>query len=75
VAERLTKGLEVVIASGEMDKLFFKYFDGVIDTLDLKNRRLFILENPFLLDHPPLEPKDLWFKAHAGKAHAGTLTY
>lgn len=47
-AQRLTSGLHIIVANGELDKLFNEFHGDVIDGLQLRQRRLITLENPLL---------------------------
>jgi hypothetical protein len=46
--ERIEKGLIIAFEDGSLDKLFDKYYKPSIDFLNLKDRKLYMLENPFL---------------------------
>jgi hypothetical protein len=46
--ERIEKGLIIAFEDGSLDKLFDKYYKPSIDFLNLKDRKLYKLENPFL---------------------------
>lgn len=46
--ERIEKGLLIAFKDGSLDKLFDKYYKPSIDFLNLKDRKLYKLENPFL---------------------------
>lgn len=60
LAANLTQGLESLIASGEMDQLFYSHFGGVLKNLAIHKRKLLRLENPFLPREAPLKRKELW---------------
>lgn len=46
--ERIEKGLIIAFKDGSLDELFDKYYKPSIDFLELKDRKLYKLENPFL---------------------------
>lgn len=62
LAKRVQDGMEVIAGNGELDSMFNAEFGGLIKDLNLKNRKLFILDNPFLKHHPSMDNKKLWFK-------------
>ncbi|UOF02524.1 hypothetical protein [Bdellovibrio reynosensis] len=61
LAQRTKEGLEKLIDSGEFDKKFNQYYGKVIDQLNLKKRKLFKVNNPFLPTTVPVDNKKLWF--------------
>ena len=48
LAERIDKGLKLIIANGEHDMLFSDYHGDVAQRLNLQNRNTFTLTNPML---------------------------
>lgn len=48
LAQRMEKGLKMIINNGEYDRLFNYYYGDVAPRLNLRNRRMFTLENPIL---------------------------
>lgn len=46
--ERLEKGIIIAYEDGSLEKLWNKYYKKSIDFVNLKNRKLFKIENPFL---------------------------
>ncbi len=61
-AERVRKGLLAVFKDKALfDALFFKYYSKALHDLQIKKRRLFILDNPLLSPETPLHDKQLWF--------------
>ena len=48
LAERIDKGLKMIIANGEHDTLFSDYHGDVAQRLNLQNRNMFTLKNPML---------------------------
>jgi len=63
LADDIQKGLEVMIASGDFDQLFNRYFSESIERLNLRSRHVFYLDNPFLPKKTPLTKRALWFEA------------
>jgi hypothetical protein len=63
LAKILETGFERAIASGEFDKTFYadKAIQDVMQKANMKNRRLFKIENPLLSKETPLERSELWF--------------
>lgn len=61
LADRIKRGLNVMIKEGSFVKLFYKYNQPIIDRANLKNRRLFKIDNPLLPATAPIERKELWY--------------
>jgi len=61
LAARLNAGLERMAADGSFDALFNKYFGKLLADLNLRQRVVIDLQNPFLPAWVPLGRKDLWF--------------
>lgn len=61
IHQQLTIGLKRAIEDGTFLYLFNKYFEDDIQRANLKNRRLFRLNNPFLPALTPLDDSALWF--------------
>lgn len=61
LGERLTAGLERMAADGSFDALFAKHFGKTLAELNLRQRVVIELENPFLPAWVPLDRKELWF--------------
>jgi membrane-bound lytic murein transglycosylase MltF len=53
LAARVTDGLNQIIRDGTFDRIFHRYYDALLLSLDLRTRRFIRLENPNLL---PWEP-------------------
>ena len=53
LAQRVTKGMKKMIASGVYDKLFQSHFSEQLKALDLKKRLFISIENPYLPTNPP----------------------
>ena len=62
LAVRIEYGLRQLIKSGEMDKIFQEHYGEIIDRLQLNKRRMFILENKYLIPDVPLHDKEMWFR-------------
>lgn len=48
--ERIEKGLKIAYEDGSLDKLFDKYYKPSIEFLNLQDRKLYKIENPYLKD-------------------------
>lgn len=48
LAKRLTKGLNQIIEQGILESVFEKYYKTLMDDLNLRQRELFVLENPLI---------------------------
>ncbi len=60
LAIRIHKGLKIALEDGSFKALFKKHHQALIKKASLDNRRIFLLDNPFL---PPIKesPKILWW--------------
>ena len=63
LAKDLETGFERAIANGEFDKVFYgdKSIQDVLQKANMKNRKVFKLENPLLSKETPVARKELWF--------------
>jgi ABC-type amino acid transport substrate-binding protein len=61
LADRAREGMMSMIADGTYDRIFFTYQQWKIDRLDLKHRRIFKINNPFLGPETPFADKRLWY--------------
>jgi hypothetical protein len=61
LAARAEEGMRKMIEDGTYDKIFDKYQKYKVEKLDLKNRRIFKIENPFLVPETPFNETKLWF--------------
>lgn len=61
LAERLEYGMQLISADGRLDRLFHQAYDGLIEKVGLRKRRIFRLENPFLPPKTPLANKAYWY--------------
>jgi hypothetical protein len=61
LAERIERGLRIMIQDGSFDKHFMKFHQKDIEMTNLKNRRLFKIDNPLLPSTVPIDQNQLWF--------------
>lgn len=63
LAKDLEAGFERAIANGEFDKVFYgdKAIQDVMQKANMKNRKLFKLDNPLLSKETPTDRPELWF--------------
>lgn len=61
LARRLEIGLNSMVADGSFDTLVYNYHKPILNSLNLKKRKLFKINNPFLSQETPLDRKELWF--------------
>lgn len=61
LAQRLEYGMQVLIADGRFDQIFHQFYDGLIDKVGLRKRRIFTLDNPLLSPQTPLANKAYWY--------------
>ena len=66
-ADRVERGLNMMIEDGSFDELFFEYHQEIIEKSNLKDRRLFKIENPLLPATAPLDRTELWYDPFAGE--------
>lgn len=64
LADRLERGLRMAVEDGSFDKLFYNniYMKEALERGNLRNRRVFKLENPTLSPETPLHDKRLWYE-------------
>ena len=67
LADRVERGLNMMIEDGSFDELFFDYHQEMIEKSNLKDRRLFKIENPLLPATAPLDRRELWYDPFAGE--------
>lgn len=67
IAEDLKTGLERAIADGSFDKTFINdpRIKDVIEKANMKNRKVFYIDNPLLSRETPLQRAELWFDPKA----------
>ena len=61
LAVRAEEGMRLMIEDGTYDKIFSTYQDSKIERLNLKGRKIFRINNPFLGSETPFDDKRLWF--------------
>lgn len=61
LADALTAGLEAIIASGDFEQLFKRFYHDSIARANLSKRLILPLDNPLLSRETPLERTELWF--------------
>jgi ABC-type amino acid transport substrate-binding protein len=61
LAARAEEGMRMMIADGTYDQIFDKYHRHKIETLRLKERKLFKIMNPNVGPETPFADKTLWF--------------
>jgi ABC-type amino acid transport substrate-binding protein len=62
LADRIKRGLEILIANGSFDAVFHRWFDSDIEQAQLAGRRVLRVGNPFLSKKTPLNRPELWLK-------------
>jgi hypothetical protein len=62
LADDVRRGLELAIADGSFDRLFYAHYGEAIELADLPHRRIIDLTNPLLSPATPLARAELWFK-------------
>ena len=60
IKDRVEIGLRLMQKDGSFDAIFNKYHQVAIEKLNLKNRRIIRLENPFLPKNTPMDAATLW---------------
>ncbi|MBP1208018.1 hypothetical protein JOD97_006105 [Duganella sp. 1411] len=61
LARRLEYGMRLLSTDGRLDRLFHQSYDGLIEKVGLRKRRIFKLENPMLPPLTPLSNKAYWY--------------
>ena len=69
LAKRLKNTFDFMIKSGEFSKLFFadKEVQNALIKANIKNRKIFDIQNPHLSDATPINQKELWFDPLRGQ--------
>ncbi len=67
LADRVERGLNMMIEDGSFDELFLEHHREMIEQANLKNRRLFKIENPLLPATVPFDRRELWYDPFAGR--------
>ncbi len=61
LAERVREGMLSMIEDGSYDRIFYKYQHEKIEKLKLSKRKIFKIENPYLVPETPFKDKRLWY--------------
>ncbi|NRF68052.1 hypothetical protein HLB44_13745 [Aquincola sp. S2] len=61
LAARVEAGLERMIRDGSFDAHFLRHKGALIERANLKSRRLFRIDNPYLSPETPLARRELWY--------------
>lgn len=61
LAERIERGLRIMIKDGSFEQHFLKHHKQDIERVNLKDRKLFKIHNPLLPATAPVDQKELWF--------------
>jgi len=61
IAKRVKSGLHKLAATGELKKIFNKYYEEDIKKANIQNRRLIKIKNPYFNDKSILSDKDLFY--------------
>ena len=61
LAERIERGLRIMIKDGSFEKHFMMHHKQDIERVNLKGRKLFKIHNPLLPPTAPVHQKELWF--------------
>jgi hypothetical protein len=69
LAARAEEGMRAMIEDGTFDRIFTEYQDFKITRLNLKQRKLFQIPNPFLGPETPYVDKRLWFTPESYSPH------
>jgi hypothetical protein len=67
MATRAEAGMRIMIKDGTYDKIFDKFQRDKIMRLNLKNRKIFKITNPFLGPETPFSDTKLWFNPETYK--------
>lgn len=62
LADRIRRGLEILIADGTYDAMFHERFDKTIDRAQLDKRRILFIHNPMLENEIHTLRDELWFR-------------
>jgi hypothetical protein len=60
LANDIKVGLESALVDGSFDKLFNQYYAEALTQLNLDERHIIILDNPYLVEGTPLHREELW---------------
>ena len=62
LAERITKGMNIIIKNGTFDKIWNKYNYPAVEKCNLAKRKIFYIKNNYLPDNIPFSNKNYWFQ-------------
>ncbi|MDP5240971.1 hypothetical protein Q9Q94_15625 [Uliginosibacterium sp. 31-16] len=65
LAARIERGLRLMIKDGSFDKAFNDFFGPAIESTQLRERKIFRVDNKLLSPDTPLDDKSLWFSVDA----------
>jgi hypothetical protein len=68
LAKRAEEGMRMMIADGTYTKIFEKHQRAKIERLHLRTRKIFKIENPFLVPETPFGDKKLWYNPLADQS-------
>ena len=61
LAKRLEKGLRIMLENGELHQILRKYYADDLERVNLKNRTIIKIHNPYFKDQHLLSDKSLWY--------------
>jgi ABC-type amino acid transport substrate-binding protein len=61
LADRMKRGMEIIVQNGIMDTIFEESYNDAISQADLNNRNIYKFENPFLSPETPFDRPELWY--------------
>jgi hypothetical protein len=61
LAERVERGMRIMLEDGSYDRIFAQYQDDKIRRLRLASRRIIRIDNPLLGPDTPFADRRLWF--------------
>ncbi len=67
LSQRLSSGLQMLVASGELSKIVAEYHGHYIEAAELGKRRVIRLKNPLLPTTTPLEQPEYWYSPATSK--------
>jgi membrane-bound lytic murein transglycosylase MltF len=69
LAERVKRGLNIMLKDGSFEQLFMKYHQHHLDTINSRQNKVFIISNPFLPETVPFERRELWLYLFDHQTH------
>ncbi len=60
LAERVEKGLNIMIKDGSFNQIFLQFHQELLDHIGINQRKVFNIKNPYLTPETPLNRKELW---------------